>query len=209
MTEHPRARRLGLGRRLARERGVERRAQPLRVAAVVLVVGVGRAAVDEPVLAVEHEHVRRDRGAERAGDVLRLVVEVGDRPPLVAHEAAHRVERVGRVARGVVGVDGEEAHAALAVLLGDAAQARVPGDHVGAVVAGDHEHRRGRRRVLRDGVRYAIGVGEGERRNRVADPERGRGDVGHGSSMVARSSSSAASRSRASASESGSVSGSA
>ena len=87
-------------------------------------------------------------------------------PPL--DPLPHRLERVGRVALGVVGVDREEANAAIRVVARDVGEAVVPGQRVGAVVAGpDHDRRGRRRRVQR--LRRPLGVGQLERRRRVAD----------------------------------------
>ena len=69
--------RLGAGGLLAGEQRVERLAQPGRVQARIVVVLVGRAAVAQPALAVDHEDVRRRLGAVGARDLLRLVAQVG------------------------------------------------------------------------------------------------------------------------------------
>ena len=67
----------------------------------------------------------------------------GDRAPasaLASTRARMASERVGRVARGVVGVDEQHLHAALGVVAGHIRQPVVPGERVGAVVAGEHHH---------------------------------------------------------------------
>ncbi len=129
--------------------------------------------VGEPVLAVEDEQLGGALGAQRAGDVLALVVQVRDRPVVLAHEPAHALQRVGRVAGGVVGVDGEEADDARRVVLGGGAQARVPRDDVRAVVAADDQHRGGGGLVAGHGVLLALRVRERQRRDGVAGREHG------------------------------------
>ena len=115
--------------------------------------------------------MRGDLGAERARDLLGLVVKLGVGPALLAHEAAHVLERVGGVAGRVVGVDSEDAHAARAYASATARSCGFQATTYGQCMQVTTSTVAGGRVVERRGMLRAVGVGEREGRDRVAEPE--------------------------------------
>ena len=71
----------------AGEHRVERAAQPGGVLGRVAVVAIRRAAVAQHAVGVDHEHVGRGLRAVGARDLLRCVVQVGQRPAAVLAHA--------------------------------------------------------------------------------------------------------------------------
>ena len=71
-----------------------------------------RPAVGETALAIEDEDVGRAHGAERARDVLRLVVQVREAVAALAPARGQLVEGVVRIVVRVVRADADELDAA-------------------------------------------------------------------------------------------------
>jgi len=114
----------------AYEQRPERVAQVLRAHGARLAGVVHRPVVAQQPLLVEDEHLRRPLRLQRAGQLLRLVVDVREREALFLRPLLHALERVLGIRVHVVRVDGDDPDAATGVVGRDPGEAILPGQHV-------------------------------------------------------------------------------
>src|SRR5918999_1233131 len=147
----------------------------------IVVIVVHRAVVAQSAALVEEEDLGGTLGPVGAGDLLRLIVEVGEVEPLLLRALLHPGEAIVGVLLCVVGADGDELHAAGGIVGLYLDQAVLPGSGVGAMVAGE-DHRHGFFvRVVFEGVAHIVHAGQLEGYCLIAWLQ-----VGHVSSLLFR-----------------------
>jgi hypothetical protein len=152
------------GNRLARQHSLD---GPVEVIAgdwlvVARPTRVKLASVGQLAVLIEEEQIRCAGGPERASDLLGLIQQVREAPPVLLGEGRHVLGPVLRVGGGVVGVDRQHGQTLVHPLTGPLPECRPDVDDVRAVVADEgHQQARGPGHVGR-AVQLSLRVGEPE-----------------------------------------------
>ncbi len=120
------------------------------------------AAIDQPLLLVEHVEIRRARRAIRLRHRLRLVVQIRKRIPSLFRLMHHLLRRIGRVRADVVRADPHHGRALGLIVLGQLRQPIGHVLHVRAMVAHEDNQQRRRFREIRQRHGAAIDIRQRE-----------------------------------------------